>query len=497
VIFLAAILVFAVAMRPARARLLLARLGAVGIFAAAITSYFWLPFLRDQKYLQASPYLQSWKYDSYGAQKILAWLLGGDLIDHGRLPVLTFLLALGVAAAAARRTKVATMAIVLFAVWLLLYFGRVTWGPIADLIPMHEGMLFDRFVGAFEFAAILLIGIGGEWLWERFSSLRDPWRVAAPAALVVALMIPALVERYRLYAVNTRALERTRDALAADSDLAAIVKELKSLPHARVYAGLRTGWGGNFRVGLLHVYDVLTFNDLDVLEPPYQAISHNADLVFHFDDRNSAQYGLFDVKYVVAPPGTSMASFLKPILTTRHFVLYQTSTSGYGQLATQVASGFAGSRGQLFAGNLAWFRRGDFASGRFIAWAYRLDTGPIGGMIYPSGAGTGTVSDDLIEPDLIRLRVDTPAPAPLIIKTTYFPKWHLTIDGIPTRSFMASPSFIGVEVPAGKHIVQAEYESGALKKILLFAGAIALLCAFAFRRRFPAFDAALRRRAAR
>jgi hypothetical protein len=75
-----------------RARL--ARLALTASASLAVTSYFWFPFLRYKAYLSASPYEGAWKYDSFGASQILPWLVNGDLLDYGRLQLLTILLAI-------------------------------------------------------------------------------------------------------------------------------------------------------------------------------------------------------------------------------------------------------------------------------------------------------------------------------------------------------------------------------------------------------------------
>jgi hypothetical protein len=441
-----------------------------------------------------SPYLQTCKYDSYGAQEILSLLLSGQLFDYGRPPVLTVLLALGLAAACVRRTATAKAALVLFALWLMLYFGRVTWGRLTDLLPMHEGLLFHRFIGALEFASILLVGVGGEWFWERFSALRQPWRVLVPGTIVLMLIIPALQDRYLYYKSNTQWLKFTRTQLNADADLRTIIDTLKTLPPGRVYAGRRTDWGQSLKKGALHLYDVLTFEDLDVLEPPYQGLSHNAELVFHFDNRNPALYDLFDVKYVVAQSTVHLPAFLSPAKITQNYILYRVDTSGFGELAKTTVSAVADSRRKLFERNLEWMSSADgLASGRFIRWSYALGGGRMSGMFYPDSTGAGNVSDEEILPDVIRLHANVPERSTLIIKTTYHPKWHVMIDGAQAESFMASPSFIGVRVPAGEHEVSAEYSAGALKNALLVLGFAALIVAIGLRNRFERIEQIFRR----
>ena len=147
------------------------RLAIVGVGALALSSYMWLPFVTSPQYLGASPYLQDWKYDSFGAETILGWLVSGDLMDHGRIAVLTFLLGAGIVFALLRRSRLTILALTGFLVWLVLYFGRPTLGPIADLFPLHDSLLFHRFIGEMELFAIILMGIGGAGIW----SLVEGW----------------------------------------------------------------------------------------------------------------------------------------------------------------------------------------------------------------------------------------------------------------------------------------------------------------------------------
>ena len=112
----------------------------------------WLPFATLSPWLNATPYLQPEKYDWYGAPQILTWLTSGDLFDHGRLPVLTLLFAVGVVAALVGRSRAALVTLALFVVWLVVYFGRPTLGSLVDLMPMHDGLLLHRFSGAVDLA---------------------------------------------------------------------------------------------------------------------------------------------------------------------------------------------------------------------------------------------------------------------------------------------------------------------------------------------------------
>ena len=118
----------------------LGRFAVAGAITAVATSYMSVPFFMHSAYVNVTPYLDPQKYDSYGAGPILSWLVTGDLLDHGRLPMLTLLLAMGLIGAIVTRTRLALLALGLFALWLVLYFGRPTLGPLVDLLPLSDGL---------------------------------------------------------------------------------------------------------------------------------------------------------------------------------------------------------------------------------------------------------------------------------------------------------------------------------------------------------------------
>src|SRR5919197_2189674 len=181
-----------------------ARFATMGVPAAIATAWLWLPFLSQTAYAGVSPYLQREKYDSYGAGTILGWLASGDLFDHGRLPVITFMVGVGIVTAVLVRTTLARTVLALFAVWLVLYFGRPTLGDLVALLPMQDSLLIHRFIGSVEIFAIALIGIGAAGVADGVAAITPPPRFAmatpaAPVAIVgvaaLALLAPAMAER--------------------------------------------------------------------------------------------------------------------------------------------------------------------------------------------------------------------------------------------------------------------------------------------------------------
>jgi hypothetical protein len=322
----------------------------------------------------------------------------------------------------------------------------------------------------------------------------------ASGLIILALLVPALRERQRYYALNTQMMEGTRKALDADGDARAILSALQELPSGRTYAGLRGNWGKEMKLGGIHFYDLLTFHRIVAILPPYQGHSLNADFIFHFQDRDPAHYNLFNVRYVVAPSSLAMPTFLRAITTTPRYTLYRAETNGYAQFVAATETRRIDSQSDLFLHNRGWFLSADPPAGRFIRYEYpsaggrsatswdRAASRPSGSSGCPGGGG---ISEERVLPGRIDLRVECRLAATLVLKVTYHPNWQATIDGERALPSMLSPSFIGLHVPAGLHHVSVQYRSGWLKSALLLLGAFTLIAAIRFRQRFTRLDAKL------
>ena len=468
------------------------RFGAVGALAGVIAAFMWLPFFAQAGYLNVSPYLDRAKYDSFGAPTILGWLVSGDLLDHGRLPVLTALLAVGIVAALVTRTRLLVLTLVLFVLWLVLYFGRPTLGPLADLLPLHDGLLFHRFIGGVDLFAILLIGAGGAYLWELARAEVSPRRFAAVAAATAIVFVPVLAERWSYYGDNVKWMQITQAAIDADTDAKTVLAALAAQPPGRVYAGLRANWGDKLDFGIpfnsVRLYNLLAFDRIDAVAPPYRGASINSDLIFDFNDQDAAEYRLFDVQYVIAPPSAKLAAGLTPIIATPTYVLYRAAGGGYAEYAAVARSETPSSQFDLFERARAWLRGGGATSWQLTRYLYR-QPGPT--------AGPGAIAD-CPRPGISYVRAQSSrfdvlascaSDSAMVLKVTYHPNWHVTVDGREVTTFMVSPSYLAFALPAGQHFITAEYRSAPLKDPLFFLGAAAALGAtlslIRLRVRFP------------
>jgi hypothetical protein len=81
------------------------------------------------------------------------------------------------------------------------------------------------------------------------------------------------------------------------------------------------------------------------------------------------------------------------------------------------------------------------------------------------------------EPDRLVLKVETAAPALLMLSEVWDPGWSATVDGAPAPVLLANHTFRAVPVPAGSHTVDLHYNPPGLRPGLLIAGATTLLLA--------------------
>jgi hypothetical protein len=468
------LLLFGITRANAPARV--ARFAVVGAITAVATSYMWLPFFMYAAYVNVTPYLDPAKYDSYGAGPILSWLLSGELLDHGRLPVLTLLLATGAVAAALTRARSPLLALTLFTLWLVLYFGRPTLGPLIDLLPMSDGLFLHRFVGGVDIFAIVLMGFGGGWLWQRAAVSSSGARVAAAGVACLLLFAPALGERWAYYAQNADWMRQTVAALEADADAKTVLAALGAQPQGRVYAGLRANWGQTLDFGIpfnsVRFYNVLADRGLDAVAPPNQSLSLNADMLWEFNDQELSHYRLFNVDYVIGPRAVKFPAELRVLTTTPKYVLYAAPGRGYAEYAAIARSEPTSTQADLFTRGLAWLRGGEPARWAFTRFDYRTARTEPSAPI--ADCATGRVNYERVQPARLEILARCDATSAMVVKVTYHPNWRVTVDGADAATFMASPSYLAFALPAGEHFIVAEYRSTPIKAPLLALGGLVL-----------------------
>jgi len=222
--------------------------------------------LLSRQYLSASPYLERWKYDSFGAAVVCA----------GWRPAPVRPLALRssppwywpAGGGAARATREGCLPRACSVLWLALYFGGL---PGCARRPAADARRPDmhRFVGGVHLAALMLIAVGGDRLWalasragRRQAALFNP---ACPAAHVAAL-----IERHAFYRLETTPTCRAaRPRWPPTRTPAAILDRLKRCRPADVRRpAIGLGQGDEDRRPRFS--DLLTFERIAAVSAPYR-----------------------------------------------------------------------------------------------------------------------------------------------------------------------------------------------------------------------------------
>ncbi|HSR29389.1 MAG TPA: YfhO family protein [Anaerolineae bacterium] len=472
---------------PGRVWPRLGRLALLLVLVALVTAYFSVPFLLDRAYMNRSVWEDQGKYDAYGWQWTLGALVKGDLFDFGRFPSLTLLAGLGLIVCIWRwREERYRIPVVLALAWLLLYFGRPTWGVLLDLLPLSGDLHLHRLIAGVHLGGMMLMGVGLALPWQWALSRENTWRLLMTAALTMALLLPVYRERGVYLGENARWMAASREALAAEAgDLDALIETLRRAPPGRVYAGLGGNWGADYKVGDVPVMALLQSAGFDMLGYLYHALSLNADVQVLFDEGRPEQYNLFGVGYVVAPAGQVFPEFVQPLADFGRHRLYQV-TSSYVDLVGSEAA-FFGDREDFYPAASHWLasdlpRVGQhpalFLEGTPDRYEQVYPLSQAGEVIpltaFPSEPSRGRVLSQEVGDNAYAVEVEVERESFLMLKATYHPNWQATVDGRQVETVMLMPSYVGVALVPGLHRVQFEYRPQPWRGILGLAGLLLL-----------------------
>jgi hypothetical protein len=459
------------------------------ILVVLVTAYFVVPFLLDRAYMNRSVWEDPGKYDAYGWQWTLGALVRGELFDFGRFPSLTLLAGLGLIVCLWRwREERYRVPVVLTLAWLLLYCGRPTWGVLLNLLPLSSDLHLHRLIAGVHLGGIMLMGLGLALPWQWALSRQNAWRLLATAALTMVLLYPVYRERGAFLDENARLMAENREALAAEeADLAALVETLQAVPPGRVYAGLGGNWGKGYKVGDVPVYALLQSAGFDMLGYLYHALSLNADVQVLFDENRPEHYDLFNVRYVVAPAGHAFPEFVQPLADFGRHRLYQVATTGYLNLVGSDVA-FVGDKRDFYPAASHWLGSDLPRVGQHPTVSLQGTAGGTERIYALSQAGEviplepfpleplrGRVLSQSVESNGYAAQVEVERESFLMLKATYHPNWRSTVDGEPADTVMLMPSYMGVKVVPGTHLVRFEYRPRTWRPILCLAGLLLLL----------------------
>jgi hypothetical protein len=479
----------------------------------SVTSYFIVPSILDSGYFITFNVRQE-IIDSYGHQVILEALIKGNLFDIDRFPSFTILVFSGIATCIYYRNKnLYLVPLVMFVLWLLLFFGRATWGSAIDLLPFSQNIYMHRFLGGVHISGILLAATALAIPWRWAVARGDPRYIVGALALTLLILSPIYIERRAYLSESAAVKQQHQEVLNSErEDIDNVIKTLKGLPPGRVYAGLQSlsdlpefgePWAAGYHIGGTTVADFLGTAGLDRFSASHHRYSLPSNAVVFFDENSFEQFNLFNIKYVVVPEESTTPDFLKPVTQYGRHQIYQVETTGYFDLVGSFLQ-FNGEQSDQTSAAQAWLESGLLELKRHpqisINGSPKLQNQgerPITVISAPpsptglslssqdqlnsyiaqssTGPSRGSIISEDVGRDYFSTTVDVERESILMLKVTYHPNWRATVDGSKVDTVMLMPGFIGIQLAPGEHKVTLEYRSRDLRKVLLGLGFLSLL----------------------
>ena len=431
--------------------------------------------------------------NGYGARQVLDWLVSGQLLDHGRLPVVTVLavLGLGLAWLAWSFDADARALLVALAVCLVFAFGRTTFGSFVDVVPGSADLFFRRFMMGVQLASLLLAGRGAAWLAAgcvRLLEARAPrWPPGLSAAAVllaaVAVLAPAWLQlgAYDRHESAAIAAQGRADATEG-AELDRLVAVIKRDGGGRTYAGTPSNWGQHFAVGAVPVFKYLESRDVDEVGYTLRTASLMTDPEYFFDDRNPSDYRLFGVRYLILPSGHEPRVRAHLAMGSGPYSLWTIDGAGYIQVGRIVGEIWA-NRTNVGARSVALLRSGLADDGAYLSVRYGPDHGGPGRLAMvrsQSSAGAVLAENADLDEGKAAATVRMRRPGVAVLSASYDPGWTATVNGRLRPVRMVAPALVAVDVPAGTDNVVFRFHGyGDYPELLALSGLTVALIAIA------------------
>lgn len=457
----------------ARPKELLRRAGrGLVVVVGAFLSIVWVmfPLVRDNKWLARTEAGPQVDLDSFGAPRVLGWLVSGEIFDAKRWPVLTVLVAVGIGVCIRRfrREESVRCILGLFTVSVLLYFGRPTLGPVLKLLPLSDDLFLSRFISGVHLSGLLLAGVAGAFVLDLARtaagklSVREQ-RLAAPVAGILLMVLAAATFGER-WVSTAQGRGRIIEQLALESGdgarMNSLIARAQALGGGRIFAGARLKWGSRYVVGLVPGFARLADQDVDAVGFTLRTTGLASDIEYAFDESNLAQYELLNVRYLILPEDREPAVPATLIEKSGRHVLWRVETTGYLKVVDTLPP-IAFDNKNVREANEPFLssdliERGlhptvRFAGGKAApptALLGQTPDGPPGQVTYQSGSSlTGTYVAN----------VQMQRKGVVMLKASFDPRSVALVDGERRRTFMVAPTFAAVEVEPGAHRVQFEY----------------------------------------
>jgi hypothetical protein len=471
-------------LRPTRLIRRVGRAALVGGGALVVAAWVVVPLLLDRAYTAQDEFSRGEVfYDSFGAKRILKWMVTGEIFDRNRFPVISILAGIGLLLCLWRwrRDERARTVVALGLLSLLLFFGRSTLGPVLRLLPGSGDLFLRRYVFGVHLAGLYLAGIGMAWI-GRVALVRIRRRVPRPEvvlasllALAVVALAPAWLERRAWAAQGAEWIHEQEVFDDTDGrDVAALVATAQRLGPGRIYAGQRSNWGSRYRVGQVPVYIELLNLDVQGVGFTRPTWSLSSPAEYRFRDTDPARYDMFDVRYLIQPTERPPPFGAELVIERGRHALWSMPVDGTIEIV-DTSTPIVADRTNLGVAIAPWLGSDEPAADVHPGIAFAGIVAPaatiVDGELPEEPPGTVVNASLELSEGRASATVDALRPAAVILKASFDNRWRVTIDGLPVAPQMFAPSLVGHMVPPGRHQVTFEYVPFPRYDLLLLIGA--------------------------
>lgn len=447
--------------------------------------------------------------NSYPLSQILGWLVHGQLFDAGRLPVVSVAAGVGLAVCVflARRERTSRALLALGLVSLFLYSGRATWGSLVDVMPGAHDLYMHRYLMGVQLSAIWMAGVGLAWTAHfvaeyagRLPGVR--MRQATTVCLLASAFVLApgwqQVAVNRGYDAGAKTVQQAADR-AQLGDVETLLAIVRTRGGGRVYAGSSGNWGQTWKIGYVPLYNVLENEDADSVGFLLRVPAVISDAEAYFDPGDPGQYDVFDVRYLLLPPGQRPVVKADLVAALPAASLWEIHTSGYMEIADTIGPAWDANRDEM--GSVMRRLAAAHLPDQHLYPVLRFPSTPVGDPTATPGV-TGSPGNVLGEHDgaldgEFDATVELNRPSAVILKASYDPGWVAIVDGRRVTPYMVAPAYPAVNLTAGPHTVRWVWESHIPYPLLFLAGAVVIALLARFDSRAQALLAAWDRRRAR
>lgn len=471
------------------------RIAGLGCLAAA---WVLVPFLVDRWAVNDSSFNSQGAFaDSFGWRRVGGWLLAGDILDAGRVPVLSAIAAVGLLVVLARWSAApggGREVVLVVAASTVLFVGRDPFGPVIALLPGASQVFLHRYVATLQLGLVWAFGLGAEHLVGLVLASRvgarcgpasdwGPRRAAMARGAVAAIVLlvsvaPAMRSTVRLLDGDRRWVEAQGAADATDgADVAALVRAARRRGGGRLFAGTMNGTGRAVRVGSVPVAIWFAHHEVDALGYTLRVSALAADLETYLDPTSIVDLELFGIRWVIQLRGEPGAAGTRWVTSRGSFQLREVPFGGLVAAVDLLGPWLPVDNDALAATLLAPARaggRGPVAV-REVRLGGRSPVVPASTSTEPDHPGRVVRAREHLADGALDATVDLDRDAALLVRANWNPRWRATVDGKAVAPVMVAPTWLAVPVPAGRHQVALRYRPWPWTPPLLVLALLAVL----------------------